>query len=105
MAYINKTYLSTQFTNFASRVSAVFLKKSNVTSKGSATQPVYFDANGVAQNTTYTLGKSVPSNAVFTDTKYTFETGTQANSFIVKENGVAQTVYINTSPLTWIDAT
>lgn len=34
---------------------------------GSATQPVYF-ANGVPVATTYTLGKSVPSNAVFTDT-------------------------------------
>lgn len=36
-------------------------------SAGSATQPVYF-ANGVPVATTYTLGKSVPSNAVFTDT-------------------------------------
>lgn len=34
---------------------------------GSATQPVYF-ANGVPVATTYTLGKSVPANAVFTDT-------------------------------------
>lgn len=40
----------------------------NVTSKGSSTQPVYFDANGVAQNTTYKLEASVPSNAKFTDT-------------------------------------
>lgn len=38
-------------------------------SAGSATQPVYF-ANGIPVATTYTLGKSVPSNAVFTDTKY-----------------------------------
>lgn len=36
---------------------------------GTATQPVYFkDGKPVA--CTYTLGKSVPSNAVFTDTKY-----------------------------------
>ena len=40
------------------------------TSAGSATQPVYF-SNGVPVATTYTLGKSVPSNAVFTDTVYT----------------------------------
>ena len=39
------------------------------TNAGSATQPVYF-ANGVPVATTYTLGKSVPSNAVFTDTTY-----------------------------------
>lgn len=37
------------------------------TSAGSDTQPVYF-SNGKPIATTYTLGKSVPSNAVFTDT-------------------------------------
>lgn len=42
--------------------------------KGSTTQPVYFDSNGYAQKCTYTLGKSVPSNAVFTDTVYTHPT-------------------------------
>lgn len=38
-------------------------------SAGSATQPVYF-SGGKPVATTYTLGKSVPSNAVFTDTTY-----------------------------------
>ncbi len=37
---------------------------------GSATNPVYFTA-GVPTKCTYTLGKSVPSDAVFTDTHYT----------------------------------
>lgn len=37
---------------------------------GSATQPIYL-AEGVPTATTYTLGKSVPSNAIFTDTTYT----------------------------------
>lgn len=36
-------------------------------SAGSATQPVYFN-DGKPVATTYTLGKSVPSNAIFTDT-------------------------------------
>jgi len=40
------------------------------TNAGSTTQPVYF-SNGVPVNTSYTLSKSVPSNAVFTDTKNT----------------------------------
>jgi len=40
------------------------------TAAGSATQPVYVDASGVATACTYTLGKSVPSDAVFTDTTY-----------------------------------
>lgn len=39
------------------------------TSAGSATKPVYF-ADGKPVECTYTLGKSVPSNAVFTDTTY-----------------------------------
>ena len=38
-------------------------------SAGSATQPVYF-SGGKPVATTYTLGKSVPSNAKFTDTTY-----------------------------------
>ena len=47
---------------------------------GSTTQPVYFPISGdnagkpVAIN--YTIAKSVPSNAVFTDTTYTVATGT-----------------------------
>ena len=40
------------------------------TNAGSATQPVYFE-NGVPKETTYTLEKSVPASAVFTDTTYT----------------------------------
>lgn len=39
------------------------------TNAGSVTQPVYF-ANGVPVATTYTLAKSVPADAVFTDTTY-----------------------------------
>ena len=40
------------------------------TNAGSSTQPVYF-SNGKPVATTYTLGKSVPSDAKFTDTTYT----------------------------------
>ena len=43
--------------------------KLDTATAGSATQPVYF-ANGKPTACTYTLGKSVPSNAVFTDTTY-----------------------------------
>lgn len=41
--------------------------KNQIGTKGSATQPVYMNA-GVPTACTYTLNKSVPSNAVFTDT-------------------------------------
>lgn len=52
--------------------SATSAAKLDTSSAGSVTQPVYF-ANGVPTATTYSLEKSVPSNAVFTDTTYTFE--------------------------------
>lgn len=52
----------------ASAASADSAKKLT-TNAGSATQPVYF-SNGVPVAITYTLGKSVPANAVFTDTTY-----------------------------------
>lgn len=39
------------------------------TDAGSSTQPVYF-ANGIPVKTTYTLAKSVPADAKFTDTTY-----------------------------------
>ena len=42
---------------------------------GSKTQPVYF-SEGKPVACTYTLGKSVPSNAVFTDTVYTLPKAT-----------------------------
>ena len=40
------------------------------TNAGSATQPVYF-SEGVPTAISYTINKSVPSNAVFTDTHFT----------------------------------
>lgn len=41
-----------------------------VKSKGSATKPIYWDANGQPVACTYSLNKTVPANAVFTDTNY-----------------------------------
>lgn len=43
-------------------------------SAGSATQPIYFD-NGIPVATTYALNKTVPSNAVFTDTNWYHTSG------------------------------
>lgn len=45
--------------------------------KGSATQPVYWTGSAWA-NTSYTLGKSVPSDAKFTDTVYSLPTAGSA---------------------------
>lgn len=53
------------------------------TSAGSDTQPVYF-SSGKPVATTYTLGTSVPSGAVFTDTKNTAgSTDTSSKIFLV----------------------
>lgn len=43
-------------------------KATKYTSKGSTTQPVYINSDGVPTAISYTIAKSVPSNAVFTDT-------------------------------------
>ena len=65
--YLTKTDASNTYLGmYATAVSANKLD----TNAGSATQPVYF-YNGVPVATTYTLGKSVPSDAKFTDTVYT----------------------------------
>lgn len=66
------------------------------TNAGSATQPVYF-SNGIPVATTHTLGKSVPNNAVFTDTHYSSKnvvgaTNATSNTATALTNG---NVYIN----------
>lgn len=53
--------------------------KLDTTTAGSATQPVYF-SGGKPVACTYTLGKSVPSNAVFTDTNTWRPLGTTADT-------------------------
>lgn len=61
--------------------SATSAVKLDTATAGSATQPVYFkDGKPVA--TTYIIEKSVPSNAVFTDT--TYSTGTASASGLTK---------------------
>lgn len=50
------------------------------TAIGSATQPVYVDASGVATALTYELNKTVPADAVFTDTTYEVFTGATSSA-------------------------
>lgn len=69
---LNTNYLSSN-TKYAGSSSvggsAISAVKLDTTTAGSATQPVYF-ANGKPTACTYTLSKSVPSDAKFTDTTY-----------------------------------
>lgn len=59
-------------------------KLTNTSNIGNTNQPVYFTANGVPTAISYTIDKSVPSNAAFTDTHYTTHLyagrGTAANA-------------------------
>ena len=71
-------------------------KLTNTTAIGSATQPVFFTANGVPSACTYTLGKSVPSDAVFTDNNTTYTAGsfitiTGSNNSINVSTGTSST--------------
>lgn len=68
--------------------SATSAVKLDTTTAGSATQPVYF-SGGKPVACTYTLGKSVPSDAVFTDTKYTHPT-TSGNKHIPSGGSAGQ---------------
>lgn len=63
---------------------------------GTFKKPTITDLTNPSTVNGYTVGKNVPSNAVFTDTTYTFENGT--NSFTVTpSNGTAQTVTVTPS--------
>lgn len=59
------------------------------TDAGSVTQPIYF-SGGVPKATSYTLGKSVPSNAVFTDTNNK-----------TTQTSVTASDYTNYRPIVW----
>lgn len=65
-------------------------KLTNTSNIGNTNQPVYFTASGVPDAISYTIGKSVPSNAKFTDTHYTTHlyagSGTAANAATANGN-------------------
>jgi hypothetical protein len=71
MGYVNKTYLSTQFKNFADKIAKVFSKIGHTHTKADITNfPTSMPANGGNADTVggHTVGVNVPSNAKFTDT-------------------------------------
>lgn len=67
---------------------------------GSATQPIYFNASGVPTACTYTLAKSVPANAVFTDTTYSVFNRTTAG-LVPAATGSTTTRYLREDG-TWV---
>ena len=65
------------------------------TAVGDANTPVYINASGVATALSFTIAKSVPSNAEFTDTTYTFATGsTNGTISVTEEGGTAQDIAV-----------
>lgn len=72
---------------------SVFKTIDSLKSKGSATQGVYFDSDGNAQAMTYTLAKSVPADAVFTDTTY--------ESLSAADGGTAVSLVTTGEKYTW----
>lgn len=58
---------ATNAVNAENATNATTASKIGTSTVGGATQPVYIN-NGVPTQLSYTIGKSVPSNAVFTDT-------------------------------------
>ena len=55
-------------------------KLTNTSKIGDTNKPVYFSANGVPVAISYEVNKTVPSNAVFTDTTYTASNGITVTS-------------------------
>lgn len=64
---ITSATIGAQSVKYATSAGSATSASKLTTNAGSAIQPIYF-SNGVPVSCTYTLGKSVPSNAVFTDT-------------------------------------
>lgn len=99
--YENKPYTSTITPDDRGIVDVA--NKLGTTDIGSATQPIYLDA-GVPTATTYTLGKSVPADAVFTDTVYTHPT-TSGNKHIPSGGSSGQVlVWSSDGTATWGNA-
>lgn len=68
--------------------------KLNTGTTGTSTKPIYFN-NGVPTTCTYELNKTVPSTAVFTDTKYTLSGDGTNKVTITDSNKSPQSITIN----------
>ena len=74
MAYINKSYLSTQFTNFATKIASVFAKKTDI---GNGT--ITIKQSGATKGT-FTTNQSGNTTIELTDSNTTYNDATQSSS-------------------------
>ena len=75
------------FKNVALQVEAQSADKLTSGTVGSTTQPIYFK-DGKPTATSYSVSKSVPANAVFTDTKYSGGVGISITDTTITNSGV-----------------
>lgn len=103
MAKYNRLYYYDEAQNatFPAKVTATSFignassaSKLNTGTTGTSTKPVYFN-NGVPATCTYELNKTVPSTAVFTDTKYTLSGDGTNKVTITDSNKSPQSITIN----------
>ena len=83
----NSSFTAAQWAAINSEITAASkVTRSGTVAVGSTIQPVYTNASGVVQAIAYTIAKSVPSDAKFTDTTYTVMTG--ATSSVAGASGL-----------------
>lgn len=91
-------------TNAGSASSATTASKLGTTTKGSSIQPIYLD-KGTPTTCSYTIEKSVPWNAQFTDTKYTHPSYTSKSNGLYKITVDSNGHISGTAPVTKSDIT
>lgn len=99
-SYQNATFpANVKATNFIGTLqgNANSASKLNIRTTGTSTKPVYFN-NGVPATCTYELNKTVPSTAVFTDTKYTLSGDGTNKVTITDSDNSSQSITINNVP-------
>lgn len=110
----NSTTIPTTYAGSSSAggVATSAAKLSNTSKVGDTNKPVYFTANGVPAAISYTIEKSVPSDAKFTDTTYSNASTTTAglmsaadktklNGIVVTNTSGTKSVTDGTSTLTF----
>ena len=82
-------------------------KQDKIPATGGPTHPVYVSSNGVVSQTTYELRKTVPADAVFTDTTYSVATastnGLMSHTDKTRLDGMANNATANTGTVTSVE--
>lgn len=78
-----------------------YVEINSLKNKGNSTTPIYFDANGVPVAISFSVNKTVPADAVFTDTTYdeatTSDAGLMSAADKTKLNGIAAKATANSA--------